>query len=244
MPAWRLNGEGVAVRRYDVAGFDSQAELEFITHVALSEEERSTIRRANDGIAMVHMLPPFRSTVRSYRVPVIATGGLDPGKYPQIKAFIDELRLEYKAHEDREKRHPKVAAEEQYVIDPPAKGPEPETPYWRFSCAGFVLHAYEVYAGIQLVVRDQLPPITLAALKQAYPSFADRLDNPDDRNKFGLLGGKDRWPVVLAGYVINALARDVATIQKMPHKPVQGDEFFPPRPPLAAKKDGGSQIVD
>lgn len=227
MPAWRLNGQGITVRKYNAVGFDSATTPQFITHLALSDEERQNMSLANNGVNVVHMMPPLR-TSRGLPIQVIGSVQLGPDEQSQIGVFVEERKLEYRAQENRQARKPK--REDQYIIDPPAKGPDPDKPYWRFSCAGFVIQAY-LEAGIQLLVRDRsrLPKIPLEVLKQAYPaSLASRLDNAGERAKYGLSDeGKKGWPVILAGYVINSLARDASVIQTTPYQPVRGDEFFP-----------------
>lgn len=39
----------------------------------------------------------------------------------------------------------------------------------------------------------------------------------------------DRWPVIMAGYVVNSLNRSPEEIRLTPYKPRSGDEFFPAR---------------
>jgi hypothetical protein len=98
----------------------------------------------------------------------------------------------------------------------------------QFSCAGFVIEAYKE-AGIELIDTDEtrLPLVGLAALCAAYPDQQEVLYLPVQREKKNL-PGEGPWPVVMAGYVINALdyPRD-----KLPYTPQPGDEYFPPRRP-------------
>ena len=74
-----------------------------------------------------------------------------------------------------------------------------------------MLEAY-LQTGIRLIVLDSksLPLIPLAALKQAYSQLGQRLEDVNARTELGL-HGEGPWPVVLAGYVINALGRQTWT---------------------------------
>ena len=39
----------------------------------------------------------------------------------------------------------------------------------------------------------------------------------------------DRWPVIMAGYIVNSLNRSADEIRQTPYRPRSGDEFFPTR---------------
>jgi hypothetical protein len=60
MPAQRLNGGPVSVRRYDVAGVDADpaSTPNFIGHVGLFAGDRDELR-CNDRAFLVHMKPPL-----------------------------------------------------------------------------------------------------------------------------------------------------------------------------------------
>jgi len=117
----------------------------------------------------------------------------------------------------------------EYVIHPAAKEPDADSPFWRFNCSGFVLHAYHD-AGIQLVAQEDVPLVTLAFLKAAYPESAarKRLDDPEFRTKMGI-GVGDHWRVIMPGYIVNSLDRSAEQIRQTPYRPSRGDEFFPPQ---------------
>src|SRR5260370_10055070 len=106
------------------------------------------------------MGPPLEE--KSQSVDVIGTtllspDGLPPAELRQIKVFVDDRLRERKAQESRLARlrrlEPYFA---EYVIHPSCVEPKEEVSLWRFSCAGFVLKAYEE-ANIHLLYHGNLP---------------------------------------------------------------------------------------
>ena len=85
-----------------------------------------------------------------------------------------------------------------------------------------------------------LPLVGLDALKAQYPRFARFLDRPDVRDELGI-GGDGPWPVVLAGYILNGLARPEREIRTTPYLARPGDEYFPARRPGTQAGDPGSR---
>ena len=83
-------------------------------------------------------------------------------------------------------------------------------------------------ANIQLVDQEHAPAVTLDFLKRAFPPQRKRLDKPAFRKEMGI-GIGDRWPVIMAGYVVNSLNRSADEIRQTPYRPRSGDEFFPAR---------------
>jgi len=145
----------------------------------------------------------------------------------QLRLFSEEVESEYEAARLGSFRG-------QYVICPHVKEVRREDQtvvYRRFSCVGFVLEAYRE-AQIDLLRTNValLPLVGLDALKVQYPVFAPLLNSPRVRAEFGI-GGDGPWPVVLAGYVINALDRPETAIRSTPYRATAGDEFFPTRAP-------------
>ncbi len=82
-----------------------------------------------------------------------------------------------------------------------------------------------------------LPVVGLDALKAQYPGFARLLDSPRVRDEFGI-GGDGPWPVVLAGYILNGLARPETEIRTTPYLARPGDEYFPARRPGTPGRSG------
>jgi hypothetical protein len=218
MPAQRLGNNPVSVFRYDVVARDSHAQARFIRHVGLADEERHDVL-LNSTVAVAHMVPPLRRA-DGLAVHACGTAGLKVGELRQIDVFVDEHVSEYEAD--------KIRRERQYVIMPHCREPDESCSVHRFNCAGFVIEAYR-YAGIDLVTTDvtSLPAISLDVLSQAYPDLEQFLQVPKSRHWFGL-EGDGPWPVVMAGYVMNALNRSAEDIRKQPYTPRPGDEFFLP----------------
>ena len=227
MPAFRLDGITVQIKKYDVASLDSPVISHFIAHVGLFNDDSKDlgVERESRRISMVHMMPPLHDNKHLWPVSAIGTLHLSPGELQQIKLFCQYQQNEFDAH--------RIRGKEQYVIRPHKRDPDAEHPCCRYSCAGFVIEAYR-WAGIELLMLtdDCLPEVPLDTLKAAYPSHAEALDDPDERAKVGLENA-ERWPVVLAGYVLNALARPPEEIRKTPYVARPGDELFPPRPKKA-----------
>ena len=65
----------------------------------------------------------------------------------------------------------------------------------------------------------------LESLVKQYPDLATLLHNPKVRESHGI-PGDGPWPVVLAGYVMNALARTAEEVRRVAHTADVGDEFF------------------
>ncbi len=246
MPAYRLLAGSTDIGQYDVIGVDSESEAEFIRHVALSAIAVPGYNPTN-SLTVTHMGPPFGVGDKS---PAHAVGvlPLNEDEQESIRLFINELRIEYLAAVERLRgryrdsgkatRYVELA---QYCIHPHS------SPFSRligdgtvqlrqFSCAGFIIEAYQE-AGIDLLITDEtrLPTIDIDMLCAAYSDYATELRDPDFREKKNLQNDGP-WPVVLAGYLINALASvDQAAANprsSLPYQPLPGDGFFPPRRPI------------
>lgn len=218
MPAQRLGSQPVSIQKYDVAAQDSATTPNFVRHVGLADEQRDDVR-SNSEISLVHMGPPLMRGHSGNPVHAIGKAGLTAGQIRQIGVFVDEHLPEYEAEKVREHR--------QYVIHPHVQEPDADVACRRFSCAGFVIEAYR-YADLELVVTEpaRLPSVDLETLRHAYPEQARHLVNSRLRPLFGL-EGDGPWPVVLAGYVMNALNRTTEEIRDGPYTPASGDEYFP-----------------
>ena len=187
MPAWRLDGQDRQVLQFDVGETDGNLPG-FVAHVVLCLAEPAQVVNVNSRIlATVHMGPPLGETPQP--IDVIGTALLDPDGLPpterrQIKIFVDDRLRERKAQESRLARLPRLEPYfAEYVIHPAYIEPKEEISLWRFSCAGFVLKAYEE-ANIHLIDVRNLPAVTLETLKIAYPRMASLLD----RNEMGVTG--------------------------------------------------------
>ncbi len=224
MPAERLQDTPVRLRLFDVVGQDSDNVEQFVRHVGLALQPQAGLTRRSPLVRLVHMGPPLTRDHADGPRPAdaVATVELTADELLQIQVFLDELNDVYEAE--------KARAEKQYVIRPHVAEPDEKTPFPRFNCAGFVVEAYRD-AGIDLVETEEtlLPPVSLGKLKQAYPDQAEALEREAIRRRCGLLGNGP-WPVLLAGYVICAMARSVESIRSEPYQPQAGDEYFPSRP--------------
>jgi hypothetical protein len=218
MPAHRLGNQATLVFRFDVVAKDSDVKTNFVCHVALANEERYLV--LNGVIAMLHMGPPLERKEGGVPIHARGTANLKFGERRQIDVFVDEHLSEYAADN--------VRGRQQYIIMPHCREPDASCSVRRFNCAGFVIEAYRC-AGVDLVVTDtdSLPAISLETLLHAYPDAARILANGDRRRQLGL-EGDGPWPVLLAGYVMNALNRPADDIRHQPYQPQPSDEYFVP----------------
>lgn len=177
-----------------------------------------------------HMGPPLKES----RAKADAIGGVDltDEERRRIKVFVDERLLETKSQLQRIKRlagNRELQEEEirgRYIICPMAQPPNPETPYWRFNCVGFVVTAYGE-AEITLLA-EELPLMSLEEIRRAYPLHAKELEKPEVRQRMGV-GDGDSWPVALPGHVLNSVNRSPEVVRTDPFCPASGDEWFPSR---------------
>lgn len=186
------------------------------------DNERADVTSATQ-LRIAHMGPPLGSaTATSDAVGGI---GLSEDQKVRIKKFIAQCKdASDKRKKELRKRGQKPDPRDLYVILPSAKGPIGDKPFWRFSCVGFVIKAYEKLKIVLL--KGPIPERTLAELKNFYPGFAEKLDDADTRFEMGI-GTGDRWPVELVGYLLHSFARSDAEVMAGPYTPRLGDECFP-----------------
>jgi hypothetical protein len=174
-------------------------------------------------LRIAHMGPPLgRATLTSD-----AVGGIElsEDQKVRIKKFIAQHNdASDKRKKEQRKRGQKPDPRDLYVILPSAKGPIGDKPFWRFSCVGFVVKAYEELKIVLL--KGPIPERTLAELKHFYPGFAKDLDDASIRFEMGI-GTGDRWPVELVGYLLHSFARSDTDVMAGPYAPRLGDEYFP-----------------
>jgi hypothetical protein len=227
MPAWRIFEGECVIRLFDVVGLDSGTTPEFTRHVGLAAEGRAA-HTAMSPLPWEHMGPPLLRNDSKGPIHSLGSTNLTVEETLQVRLFIDELESEYKATTFRQ------PGSWQYVVAPHVdeeKAADGTTKYRKFSCAGFVIEAYRE-ASIDLVTTNtaDLPAVDLPMLLRQYPDQARALVDPRHRRKIGL-EGDGPWRVVLAGYILNSLARQEGEIRDHPHRPEAGDEFFPTRRP-------------
>jgi hypothetical protein len=225
MPARRLDHSPLAVRKNDVVGQDSDSVGEFIRHAGLVADAYPAVTNAI-VIRLTDMGPPLTRGEEEQLVHAHGCVPLTTDEIAQIELFIDRVESEYQAN--------RAGRRQQYVVLPhclSVEGDDGTVIYHRYSCGGFVIEAYR-FVGIDLIVTDAaaLPPVGLDTLRVAYPDQQRALDNLRMREALGL-GGSGPWPIVLSGYILNAMRRTEAEIRGAPYRPQPGDEYFPARPP-------------
>ncbi len=230
MPAARLKDDPISIRKYDVAGCDSAVLSQFISHVGLAAEDRAELR-CDDSLLLTHMAPPFRERTDKCEVQTCGSVELTVGEILQLQVFVANLGNEYEAA--------KLRPRSQYTIRPHAK-PHVEADgtitFWRYSCAGFVVEAYD-FVDIQLISADDshFPEIGMDLINVVYPGISNR--SQDALVDWGL-DGTGPWRIVLAGYVLNSLNRPSDMIRSDSFVPTNGDEYFP-RPAVTGNPAAG-----
>ncbi len=234
MPATKLCEQATTVRRFDVLAI-APVESDQPLHVMLCSEKRDREDvTVESKLRVAHMGPPLGEK-RAVKSHAVGNAGLTDDQRRQVETFVNERFEEVKQLRDLARiAQEKWDSAKQYRIHPPVTKPSRDCNFWRFSCVGFVLAAYQD-AGITLI-GDVKPRKRLDQLKVLYahlPYAHDRLDNPAFRADMGI-GTGDDWPIVLAGYVMNALNRPTVQIygpQTILYEPSEDDEYFPPRLP-------------
>lgn len=224
MPAQRTSDtKPVSVRPgHILAKSDGVSDL--MVHAMLfdGEKDRADVT-SKTQLKIAHMGPPLGNATKSCD----AVGGMEltDEQKLRIKNFITQCKDATKKRDKEYRlRGLEATSKELYVILPSAKPPSGDFAYWRFSCVGFVLKAYEqipIY-----LLKGPIPERTLADLKSFYPFFSADLDKADTREHLGI-GTGDRWPVELVGYVLHSFARNEADVIAGPYAPQLGDEYFP-----------------
>jgi hypothetical protein len=226
-----VSGAAVSVGQFDVFGQESGTAPQFIRHVGLANESRETFD-GSPPLDIAHMGPPLSRGPRPDPITVLGTAGLTVDEVRKIQVFVDEQFMEHEADKTR-----RVGG---YVIAPHVKevtSQDGTVIFRRYNCAGFVIEAYDS-ADIQLLdtAESSLPPVALPTLGTQYPDMVGHLERPNIRERFGI-PGDGPWPIVLAGYVVNALDRSEADIRARPFRATAGDEYFPSR--RSANEGGG-----
>lgn len=221
MPAVRLEKEPHPVSLYDVLGQDGNIPC-FVRHVGLSNEPVEAIRNGNT-VNVAHMKPPLSSDDQM-KVHACGIAELTDDECRQIETFITERMSEHQALQQS-----KTGG---YIIRPHAidrRETDGTLVCRRFSCAGFVIEAYED-ANIFLVETDEnnLPLMDVDSLRNAYPDIFDSHNwrSLNERYKLGL-DGDGPWPVILPGYLFHSLSRTAEDIRQKTYPPRPGDEYFP-----------------
>jgi len=205
MPAARITDSDVTLAQFDVVGQDDVNP--FVKHLglcALGGQQKAT------GVGVHDMGPPLRSP-GSMTANVHGSADLNDDERRKIASFIDRHASEHKAQQFSGRR----GIARSYVIYPHLRGETEQDGthiYTRFSCAGFVIEAYQ-FARLSLLNLEQMPTVSLQQASIAYPEMtATLLASPRLREEFGLTGNGP-WPIVFCGYVVHSLARTAADIR-------------------------------
>lgn len=221
MPAQRAASDRISIHMFDVIGQDSTTEAEFIRHVALAAETTDLADGTSFSRA-VHMGPPLERHPSLGPISSVGTTAITVNEERLIQAFVDEAFDEIEAAQ--------AGPRAQYVIAPHVDEHRPRgatVSFRRYNCAGFVIEAYrEIGINLLRTEPDSLPLVDLPTLVRQYPDLSRLLQNPRVRQDHGI-PGDGPWPVVLAGYVMNALDRPETAIRGGSYQPARGDEFFP-----------------
>lgn len=215
MPVSDITQEPKTMSRYDIVGKWSESLRHFVTHVALLDEDKSSLKSGDEASA-VHMRPPLK---REDKI-TVNVGGCIPltnDERKQVETWIEKVNDESRGYH----------WPDQYVIHPPWKDEYDRNTgirrYRRYSCAGFVLDSH-LHININLldINENVLPSVDRGTIIKAYPNVEK---HPDLLIKWGLKGDGP-WKVVLAGYVLHALNRSTDNIRNAPYKANNGDEKF------------------
>lgn len=214
MTAHYLRDRAARVSRFDLGGSISDGDSQAIGHIGLVNADYALDRQSNASVDLIHMQPPLDAA--SDTIEVVGLAPLSQDARLQISVFADETRSELDAV--------KLQPHRQYIVYPHHRPPTPDQSCSRFSCAGFVLKAYE-YAGIFLVAVDDsgFPRISLERLGQIYPDL--RRLKQRTRQELGL-SGDGPWPVLLPGHLFHSLKRDADALRNTPYIPSAGQECF------------------
>lgn len=226
VPALRLGAVKQSISRFDVLGQDG-ATSQFVRHVGLAAEDTGELQ-AGASVTVQHMGPPLEHDAE-ITLHVHGRATLTDDELKQIELFVDEQFGEREAQRNLAMRR--------FIVRPHADWLREEngTPFCRrFSCAGFVIEAYEE-AQVPLLITDEadLPEADWEKLTAAYPEIQRLRDKPEVGNRKGItldnigLDGDGPWAVILAGYLFHSLARDDHEIRREPYLPQEGDERFP-----------------
>jgi hypothetical protein len=224
-------GSKVAIRgsRYAIVGVYADGEPSFVRHAALLKNRCDL--DATTPVDVWHIGPP------------IVTGFETAQQHPEMtKVRLDvigdlvlsenecEAITDWRAGVEKERRGIHLKPFEQYKIlphvdrDPSEEGRRGPR---RFSCAGYVIEAYDA-AGIKLLDLDQLPLADETHLKNAYSGLLEMESKPKRvQDRLGFKGRADlglttpgKWPIALPGYLFHSTLRATdATPRLGPYSP-------------------------
>lgn len=220
MPVFLLSEELSSIGRFDVFGQRSGALRAFICHTGLSGDACSV--SGLDPIFAVHMRPPLESQGRCYIDLYGRLEDITDDERLSIDCFIEELQEEYEAQRQRD------GERDHYIIHPHTNevlANNGTLLFTQYSCAGFVMAAYE-QIGVSLLCTEEsvLPEIDWLDMIRLYHD----LDGVEQATRVRLgLEGDGPWRIVLPGYLFHSLQRDTTTIRNEPYEPCAADRLYP-----------------
>jgi len=226
MPSDRVAAATLTLNRFDVVGQDG-AESTFIAHAGLAESAGS---QNAARIPVLDMGPPLHghSAPGHIKADVVGSAALTDDEANKIKTFVDRHANEHAAFAQVNARQLVQRAPEMYCVLPhasPLLEDDGRYARTRFSCAGFVVEAYNK-ARIRLLDLNGLPPVGMSIIAVAYPQQTRLITNGRvSADAFGL-GGRGPWKVLLCGYLFHALNRDANMIRRESYTPTLDNRHF------------------
>ena len=225
MPSNRVSGVTLSLNVFDVVGQDS-AQSGFVGHAGLAESAGSK----NVGqITVLDMGPPLHGHGASgqVRADVVGSAELTDDELRKIKTFVDRHANEHTVFSHFSMSQLIQAAPQMYCVHPhvsPLYEDDGRYARTRFSCAGFVLEAYNK-ARIKLLDLNGIPMVDMAVIALAYPQTRLIESGRISADALGL-EGDGPWPVLLCGYLFHALNRDPDAIRQSPYTPDIANRHF------------------
>lgn len=109
--------------------------------------------------------------------------------------------------------------------------------HW-YSCAGFVIAAYESTVVEKVLASWQLEDFPTVGISELEAAFCPRRMSltPELRKVIGV-AGDEPWPVVMPGYVVAAFVRPSQVVRQEPYLPIAADRFSQTPAPDPADDD-------
>lgn len=224
-----------ALPRFAVIGtYSAMRNGSFVQHIAILRKECEV--EFGDKVAVWHAAPPIVAGDRTSSMSpnamhastahvVAYLDDLSVGEVQGIETSLADIDANTQQLSVQASEHKARAALEgyqaHYTVHPPVQWVRDTKTgrrrYRKFSCSGFVVECYKG-AGIVLieVEGEILPQVDLQLLSQGY---GESILDPKRRNTIGL-AGDGPWRILLAGYVLHALARDANEVRETPYCPI------------------------
>ena len=211
MPARVVPGQPeIRIPRFAVIGtYDGEGST-FVRHVALLNDEGCV--SYGSEVRVFHMGPPLVAGARSQ-----AQAGQDPTCQCHVVGWLnltaDERDgiVDWLAEVDKEDRPSGLLGMWlSYTVAPPERWHPDENGgrlYRRFSCGGFVLACYRDGAGIALIDMTSPTDWPEVSLDEIVRAYGPRVRAKGELRKELGIPGEGPWPILLAGYVVQAFNR-------------------------------------